>query len=140
MRSSLRRLLALTVALAVSTIAPTIAEIRMTTVEGVAEPLVLWAIADALRTLLRLSEMRAAGRPLAQAMREARVPRPRERIYERALQRVDAGRLQAALQRAARTDRMIKGIDPSDAWLGIEVLVMSIAGAPTLAETAETTS
>ncbi len=108
--------------------------------EGVAEPLVLWAIADALRTLLRLSEMRAAGRPLAQAMREARVPRPRERIYERALQRVDAGRLQAALQRAARTDRMIKGIDPSDAWLGIEVLVMSIAGAPTLAETAETTS
>lgn len=105
--------------------------------EGVVEPLVLWAIADALRTLLRLSEMRAAGRPPAQAMREARVPRPRERIYERALQRVDGERLRGALQRAARTDRMIKGIDPGDAWLGIGVLAMSVADAPTLAESAE---
>lgn len=105
--------------------------------EGVAEPLVLWAIADALRTLLRVGEASAGGRPLAQAMREARVPRPRERTYERALQRLDAARLRRALRLAARTDRMIKGIDPAEAWLGIEVLAMSVAGAPTLAETAE---
>jgi len=102
--------------------------------EGEAEPLILWAIADALRTLLRLHEARRAGRPQAQALREARVFGPRERSFVQALARLDEDTVRAALQRAARTDRMIKGIDPTDAWHGLEILVMSLAGAPTLAE------
>jgi len=101
--------------------------------EGVAEPLVLWALADALRTLLRLVEARSAGRPLAQAMRESRVFGPRERLFEQALRRLDEDAIRAALQRAARTDRMIKGLDATDAWQGLESLAMSVAGAPTLA-------
>lgn len=101
--------------------------------EGEAEPLVLWAVSDAVRTLLRLCEARAAGRPLAQAMRESRVYGPRQRLYERALQRLDESQLRAALWYAARTDRMIKGIDAARAWHGLETLAMSVAGAPTLA-------
>lgn len=100
--------------------------------EGVAEPLVLWALADALRTLLRLAEARRAGRPLAQALREARVFGPRERLFEQALRRLDEERLRAALQQAAGTDRMIKGLDGTDAWRGLQDLAMSVAGAPTL--------
>jgi DNA polymerase-3 subunit delta len=101
--------------------------------EGVAEPLVLWALADALRTLLRLFEARRAGRPLAQAMREARVFGPRERLFEQALRRLDEARIRGALQHAARTDRMIKGLDGTDAWQGLAGLAMTVAGAPTLA-------
>lgn len=101
--------------------------------EGVAEPLVLWALADALRTLLRLTEARSAGRPLAQAMRESRVFGPRERLFEQALRRLDEDAIRAALQRAARTDRMIKGLDATGGWQGLESLAMSVAGAPTLA-------
>ncbi len=101
--------------------------------EGQAEPLVLWAIADALRTLLRVCEARDAGVALAQAMREARVPRPRERGFERTLARIDARALRDALRAAARTDRMIKGIEPGDAWHALESLALSIAGAPLLA-------
>lgn len=101
--------------------------------EGAAEPLVLWTIADALRTLMRLHEARRAGRPQAQALRESRVFGTRERPFVQALARLHEDAVRAALQRAARTDRMIKGIDPTDAWHGLEILVMSLAGAPTLA-------
>ncbi|MCD6679959.1 MAG: DNA polymerase III subunit delta [Burkholderiaceae bacterium] len=100
--------------------------------EGVAEPLVLWALADALRTLLRLREACDGGTALAQAMREARVPRPRERGYERALGRLDAAALRAALRRAASVDRMVKGIETGDAWQALESLALHVAGAPVL--------
>ena len=102
--------------------------------EGVAEPLVLWALADAWRTLLKLTEARRAGRPLAQAMRDARVFGARERLFEQALQRLDEERIRDALQCASRTDRMIKGLDSADAWQGLQGLAMSLSGAPTLAE------
>lgn len=101
--------------------------------EGVAEPLVLWAIADALRALLRIRESCDAGSAIAQAMREARVPRPRERGYERALARLDAGALRSSLRDAARVDRMIKGIEAGDAWQALESLALRVAGAPVLA-------
>lgn len=101
--------------------------------EGAAEALVLWAIADALRTLLRLREACDAGTPLAQAMRAARVPRPRERGYERALARLGAAPLHEGLRDAARTDRMIKGIEAGSAWQALESLALRMAGAPVLA-------
>lgn len=101
--------------------------------EGVAEPLILWMLADALRTLLRLAEARSRGRPLAQALREARVFGARERAYEQALGRLDEDRIREALQCAARTDRMVKGLDGADAWRGLQDLAMSVAGAPILA-------
>ncbi|GMV01324.1 MAG: DNA polymerase III subunit delta [Burkholderiaceae bacterium] len=101
--------------------------------EGVPEPLVLWMLADALRTLLRLVEARSTGRPLAQAMREARVFGAREHLFEQALRRLGEDRIREALQCAARTDRMIKGLDGADAWRGLQELAMSVAGAPILA-------
>lgn len=56
--------------------------------EGEAEPLVLWAIGDACRTLLRLALAVRAGEPLPQAMRAARVFGPRDRLYTEALRRL----------------------------------------------------
>ena len=39
-------------------------------------------------------------------------------------------RLLDALQQAAETDRIIKGIDTGDAWRSLERTVMRVAGAP----------
>lgn len=100
--------------------------------EGEAEPLVLWALAEAIRNLARLAEPAAQGRPLSQRMRELRVFGPRERLYERALQRLDARRLAVALQEAARIDRIIKGLVADDAWAAMARLAASVAGAPAL--------
>jgi DNA polymerase-3 subunit delta len=96
--------------------------------EGEAGPLILWAVADALRTLLRLHEARTAGRPLAAEMRAARVYAPRDRLYERALGRLDENAVHRALQQAALTDRMMKGLVPGDAWRVLDTLTMTIAG------------
>lgn len=101
--------------------------------EGEAEPLVLWALADAARTLARLAEARDARRPLAQAMRELRLYPPRDQLYAKALARLDRAALTDLLQQAALTDRIIKGVSPGDAWAAMARIAATIAGAPALA-------
>jgi DNA polymerase-3 subunit delta len=96
--------------------------------EGEAPPLIVWALGDAIRTLLRLHDARAAGRPLAQAPREARVFGPRERLFEGALKRLKPSVCAQALQRAAQTDRIVKGVASGDAWGSLESLAMMLAG------------
>lgn len=96
--------------------------------EGEAPPLILWALGDAIRTLLRLHEARAAGRPLSQALREARVFGPRERLFEAAMRRLTRAQCSQALQQAAHTDRIAKGVAAGDAWGSIESLAMRLAG------------
>ncbi len=110
-------------------VARTLRAIEGLRAEGEAEPLVLWALADAVRTLLRARLATAAGRAPGQVLRELRVYPPRDRLYERALARLDRGRLEQALHRAARTDRMIKGVAPGDAWSSIQALALTVAGA-----------
>ncbi|MBI2311513.1 MAG: DNA polymerase III subunit delta [Betaproteobacteria bacterium] len=84
--------------------------------EGVAPTLVLWAIVEEIRALARISEGLAAGRPVAQLMKEARVWGPRQAAVQRALKRVAMSQLMAALAHAAQVDRTIKGIKRGDAW------------------------
>jgi DNA polymerase-3 subunit delta len=84
--------------------------------EGVAPPLVLWAIAEEIRTLSRVQAGAAAGKPLAVAMREARVWGTRAELLPRALGRSSPTQLEDALLHAADTDRMIKGLTRGDVW------------------------
>lgn len=100
--------------------------------EGEAEPLVLWAIAETVRNLARLAEARHAGRAPSQMMRELRIYPPRDRLYERALGRLERVALVGALQEAARTDRIIKGLTRGDAWAAMARIASRIAGAPAL--------
>ena len=101
--------------------------------EGTAAPVVLWAVSDCLRTLVRLSLARDAGRPLPQAMRELRIWGERERWYPQTLQRLGPQRPRQLLREAARIDRMAKGLLRQDAWQGLESVVLAVAGAPVLA-------
>ncbi len=99
--------------------------------EGEALPLVLWAVTEELRTLVRVQSQSASGRPFAQIARDNRLWGPRERLYERAMARLDAPRLEAALARAADVDRLIKGLRApqrdSDPWLELTDLALRAA-------------
>jgi DNA polymerase-3 subunit delta len=99
--------------------------------EGEALPLVLWAMAEEIRTLLKLKSGVAQGRPLGVLMKEYRIWGPRERLMEPALRRLKLSTLQTALQDAAQIDKMIKGLRAKtfagDAWDGLLQLGLRIA-------------
>ena len=85
--------------------------------EGTAAPLLLWMLANEIRTLARLQSAQAEGQPLAAAFKAERVFDDRRRAaLQRALQRLAPGRVRAALAHAARIDRVIKGIAPGEVW------------------------
>jgi DNA polymerase III subunit delta len=94
--------------------------------EGTAAPLVLWAITEEVRAMASVKAAMAAGRPLAQALREARVWGPRQELIPAALRRLTQAQLIAALRHAADIDGMIKGLASGDLWdallqLGLEL-------------------
>ncbi len=100
--------------------------------EGEAIPLVLWAITEELRTLLRVKQQVQSGQPFSAAARANRLWGPRERLAERLLPRLTEEALAAGLERAAQVDRLAKGLrapgSDSDAWLELTDLALSIAG------------
>jgi DNA polymerase-3 subunit delta len=84
--------------------------------EGVAPPLVLWAITEELHALWRVGGATAAGRPMQTALREARVWGARADLLPGALRRVSRIDLEEALVDAAAVDRTIKGLQRGDVW------------------------
>jgi DNA polymerase III subunit delta len=106
--------------------------------EGEAAVLVLWAVVEEIRTLLRIKRGVAAGKPLAMLTRENRVWGPRERLIGPALSRVTEASLEKALTLAAKLDRQVKGLSgntpgkrlsdpPPDPWAGLFELAMTVA-------------
>ena len=108
--------------------------------EGEAAVLVLWAVVEEVRTLLRIKRGVEAGKPLPMLLRENRVWGPRERLVGPALSRVTEASLEKALALAAKLDRQVKGLSggtpgnhrndpPPDPWAGLFELAMTVAGA-----------
>lgn len=107
--------------------------------EGEAAVLVLWALTEELRTLLRIKRGAAAGKPLAMLLRENRVWGPRERLVGPALSRVTEAVLEEGLTLAAALDRQVKGLTgsvpggrkrgalPPDPWDGLFELAALVA-------------
>ena len=98
--------------------------------EGEALPLVLWAVAEEVRTLLKLKAALEQGKPLGLLLKEYRIWGPRERLMEPALRRLSLATLESALQQAAQVDKLIKGLrakafagDGWDAMLQLALLV-----------------
>lgn len=84
--------------------------------EGAAAPLVLWSIAEEIRAVGRVLAGLSGGRPLQQAMRDARIWGPRQKLIERNVGRFTPAQIETALVHAARVDRMIKGLARGDVW------------------------
>ncbi len=98
--------------------------------EGEALPLVLWAVSEEIRTLLKLKAATEQGQPLGALLKQYRIWGPRERLMAPALQRLPLAVLQTALQEAAQIDKMIKGLRASkfagDPWSAL--LQLAIEG------------
>jgi DNA polymerase-3 subunit delta len=107
--------------------------------EGEAAVLVLWALTEEVRTLLKIKRGTAAGKPLAMLLRENRVWGPRERLVGPALSRVTESLLEEGLALAAALDRQEKGLTgaapasrrrpalPPDPWDGLFELAALVA-------------
>lgn len=99
--------------------------------EGEALPLVLWAVTEEIRTLLRAKAAADGGRPVASLARELRIWGPREKRLPQILGRVTAAQLTELLARCAEVDRLAKGLRAdrrdSDPWLELSDIALALA-------------
>ena len=99
--------------------------------EGEALPLVLWAVTEEIRILLKLKLGVNDGRPLAALMKDYRIWGPRERLIPNAIARVTLSTLQTAMHESAQIDKLIKGLRArafaGDPWDALLQLAMRIA-------------
>lgn len=95
--------------------------------EGEQVPGLLPALAMELLRLARLARVQDGGGNLAAAMREEKVWDSKQALYRRALDRHPVARWEAFVGAAGRVERMAKGRESGDAWLGLERLLAVIA-------------
>lgn len=99
--------------------------------EGAAPPLVLWAITEEIRTIGKLLAGLADGRPIQQAMRDARIwGQARQNLIQRHIGRFTALQVESSIAHAAGIDRMIKGLAQGDVWDELLRLGLRFAHAP----------
>jgi len=84
--------------------------------EGVAPPLVLWAMSEEIRVAGRVLAAMENGLPLQQALRDLRIWGPRQNLLQRHINRIKPKQVEAALLHAARIDRVSKGLAKGDVW------------------------
>ena len=98
--------------------------------EGESEVLVHWALAEDIRSLKRVKDAVAEGRPLPMALRENRIWGPRERLFERVLPLFSPARLAQLLEAAHTVDGIAKGLKqpdwPADSWQALLRLAMQL--------------
>ncbi|MDB5892825.1 MAG: polymerase subunit delta, partial [Rhodoferax sp.] len=82
--------------------------------EGEAEVLVHYTLAEDIRSLKRVRDAMAAGRPLPMALREQRVWGVKERLFERVLPRFTPPMLARMLLAAHQVDGIVKGLKQPD--------------------------
>ena len=100
--------------------------------EGVAAPVVLWALARAVRQLAAMAAVVAAGQSVTQVLGQYRVWAARKALVGRALQRLPAAQCNAMLRRCAAIDRVCKGQAAGNAWDELLQLTLELAGNNTL--------
>jgi DNA polymerase-3 subunit delta len=100
--------------------------------EGTATVLILWAIAEDIRALAKVSRAMQQSGNISGALRDARVWGAKQKLVERAVRRFTPAFAERALRQAAQIDRLVKGLRQGDVW--DELLQLGVrcarAGAP----------
>jgi len=96
--------------------------------EGEAAVFVHYKLSDDIRALKRVTDAIAEGKPMPMALREARIWGARERLFERALQRLRPGWIEVLVARASECDGVLKGLRhpewPAEPWDALRRLVL----------------
>ncbi len=94
--------------------------------EGESEVLVHWAISEDIRSMKRVKDAIAAGRPMPMALRENRVWGLKEKLYERVLPAISDTALANLLTAAHKVDGIVKGLKqpdwPASGWQALHRL------------------
>ncbi|WP_020562297.1 DNA polymerase III subunit delta [Methylosarcina fibrata] len=95
--------------------------------EGIAAPIVLWALTREARTLSKIKQALAQGRNRETVYRNHQIRDNRKALISSALDRLSQADLDKILLRSARVDRQIKGQEPGDPWETLLSLCLSPA-------------
>ena len=90
-------------------------------------PLVLWSLSEDLRSLARAQQLMVQGRTADLALREARIPRAKERLIAARCRHGNLQKTWKALRQTAEVDTMIKGLNNDDPWIALERLAIEFA-------------
>jgi DNA polymerase III subunit delta len=96
--------------------------------EGVAAPVVLWALHREARSLAGIAAEAARGLSVEQGVQRARVMPKRVGLVTRAVRHQPAAGWLALLDCCQQADAAIKGRDPRDPWLLLQDIALALAG------------
>jgi DNA polymerase-3 subunit delta len=96
--------------------------------EGVAAPVVLWALSREIRTLAEMAYELEQGRNRAQVLTAFRVWEKRKSLVNKALTNGSVTHWQNLLIGCARADQAIKGVIRTDPWLLLNNLAQGFSG------------
>ena len=82
--------------------------------EGESEVLVHWALSEDIRSMKRVKDAMAAGRPMPMALKENRVWGAKEKLFERVLPNIGDRTMDNLLQAAHKVDGICKGLKQPD--------------------------
>ncbi|HGO9198200.1 TPA: DNA polymerase III subunit delta, partial [Neisseria meningitidis] len=95
--------------------------------EGEEPVLLLWAVAEDVRTLIRLAAALKQGQSIQSVRNGLRLWGDKQTLAPLAVKRISVVRLLDALKTCAQIDRIIKGAEEGDAWTVFKRLVVSLA-------------
>jgi len=96
--------------------------------EGIAAPVVLWALARELRTLIHIQKRLDEGQQQKSVLMKHQVWDKRQALVMNALKKLKQKNLMAGLLVAAQADRQIKGVQQGDCWDSLLRVALVLAG------------
>ncbi len=96
--------------------------------EGLAPPVVLWALHRETRSMAQIAADVARGQPPEQAISRAKVFAKRSGVVRQGLSNLRTAQWLALLDRCHEADRAIKGLGSAQPWLLLEDIVLAMSG------------
>jgi DNA polymerase-3 subunit delta len=95
--------------------------------EGIAPPVVLWAIMREARSLIKIQWAMAQGQSQDTAFKQHQIWDKRKALVSEALHRLSREELDQVLLLSAKADRQSKGQEPGDVWGTLRTLCLMLA-------------
>jgi len=96
--------------------------------EGTSAPVLLWALANQIRTLLQIKEVMQSGLSFENAASQARIWKSKMAFTNKAQSRLNTTQLSNMLRKCAFTDKVIKGLAKGDEWNELLDISLKLAG------------
>jgi DNA polymerase-3 subunit delta len=103
--------------------------------EGIAAPIVLWALTREARTLIKIKLALSQGQNREVVFKNNQIWDKRKQLVSNALNRLSDSNLNGILVLSAKADRQIKGQQQGDAWETLLAICLMFASIQVMANT-----